>query len=65
MRPTDIGYRSPREKTPAFYSTFVSISGPTFECKATHLIRSLLPLLIDESQVRWLVQPFGVKEKAY
>ena len=65
MRPTDIGYRSPREKTPAFYSTFVSIPGPTFECKATLLIRSLLPLLIDESQVRWLVQPFGVKEKAY
>ena len=23
MRPTGIGYRSPREKTPAFYTTYV------------------------------------------
>jgi len=31
MRPTGIGYRSPRERTPAYYTTNVSISVRSLE----------------------------------
>ena len=64
MRPTDIGYRSPREKTPAFYNTFVSYQISTIRRSIAHRICLPFILLTDKSQEWRLVQPASRIEEA-
>ena len=52
MRPTGIGYVSPRERTPAYYTTFVSVYNLFFSNP-----KPLPDTYLDEPQMRWTFQP--------
>ena len=66
MRPTDIGYRSPREKTPAFYNTFVSYQISNLRRSKAHRIFLPFTLMTDKSQEWRLVQPaLRIEEAAH
>ena len=59
MRPTGLGYRSPRERTPAFYTTYVS---PRFPAHLSNAFDTNL----DQSKGTCTLQPATrFKRKVY
>ena len=55
MRPTGIGYRSPREKTPAYYTIHVSI----LELKELELIQNIMMCRPIKGTKAYLVRPLS------